>query len=356
MRKLPVLLLLFIHSFLYCDDISTPEIEYKIQSTSKGFFNISIIYDEKNHIALFDNGIDENSRIFINDSGTTISLRDIKPSSIKTLNGGLEIKWILNGTVITESFIKENDGFLYSISYINSTKELRNVSVSLLYDTYLGEKGKKHFIIDNFKTIKHENNYLNQNIPKSIKSVNNDGFGIEYSFNEKNYSLPNQVILGNWDRLSNSKNKLYTPTNGGSFSYGYYSINDSGIGIVYPTVGILPNKELLYSFKLNIIYPKSDISEVKPKANTTDSIEEVIEDVDIKSNINPTDTIQDVTEDEEIELKDDNDENNIKTSDTSEEELNKMLEYIQKKKRGEDVSEYDFDEDYIIMKLKEINE
>lgn len=73
----------------------------------------------------------------------------------------------------------------------------------------------------------------------------------------------------------------------------------------------------------------------------------IIEAIDV---IEPID-VEEVIVVEEVELLADDG-----PLDPDKEELRQMLEYIQKKQRGEDVSEYDFDEAYIIEKLKERND
>ena len=49
-----------------------------------------------------------------------------------------------------------------------------------MYDTYLGEKANRHFIVDDYQEINREKSYSGIEIPRSIKSLNKDNIGVEF--------------------------------------------------------------------------------------------------------------------------------------------------------------------------------
>lgn len=452
MKKYLVIYFFFTSLFLIAEDILPFNgKEFGLDETRKGFLDFFLINEDGEKLSLLDNGIYLNSRIYIKDGDRRFYLRDHGKYSISLVRDSLNIKWRVENIDVIEIYNKTENGFSYSIEAKNRTDVDRNIGLYIMYDTYLGEETRDHFILENYKIIKREQLYSGFEIPSSIKSLDLLGRGIEFRVMDGKVYSPDQLILGNWDQLAYSKKWPYKPKDGGMFSNGYYSINDSGIGIVYSGVNVGPKETISYSYTINFIKVDSSvISELDPDekevpknkwsivGEETESIvdsdgvieivdgtESIVESSEVTTIVDDTDVL--VTSDKVTDLFDEKEaiaessevseivdetesivesvevteivdereaivesvENTViddeteviiesvdvteiddtttaepdvlneisdETVLTDKEELMRMLEYIQKKKRGEDVSEYEFDENYILEKLKERNE
>lgn len=368
-----LLLLIVLSTYTFPEKLSLDGLDFGITETKDGFIDIYQIDDNGNKISILDTGLNMNSRIFIKDSDKRFYLREQGRYVVNVSKDTFIIKWRVDTLDVIEKYTKTDIGFEYKISLKNRTDKDRNIGVYLMFDTYLGESDNNHFIIENYKIIKNEKTYNGSEIPLSIISKNAREQFVEFRLMDNNF-IPDELILGNWDRLAYSKKWPYKPKDGSMFSYGYYSINDSGIGIVYNGININPGKDLSYTFNINLSqnsaiidesFKKEELQEKKKKwinLERVDSKEEDIAEVEIikKSLVSDVEIAEETTMDNTDATLDDKViepvGSDIKSVDTDKEELLQMLDYIQKKKRGEDVSEYDFDEEYILKKLKERNE
>ncbi|MBN2617561.1 MAG: hypothetical protein JXR64_04540 [Spirochaetales bacterium] len=335
---------------------------FGISESRKGYLNYIIYNDLNQEKYLLDSGIYLNSRIYIKDGDKRFFLRNNSEYKITVTDVDYRIKWRNDKIEIEEKYSLVDTGYLYTISILNKSPNIKNIGLFLTYDTILGEESGNHFLIDDYKIINRERAYKSSEIPLSIKSIDKLNEGLEFRVMDISGMEPDQVILGNWDRLAFSKLWPYTPKEDGLFSYGYYSINDSGIGIFFNGTNIKPGDTLTKSFKMNFIVaePVADIkanepSDEKEWKKTPDVITEPEPEIvpEILPDVSPE--LETETETTPVIIPDVNSEPEP-ILDPEAEELKKMLEYIQKKKRGEDVSEYDFDEKYIIEKLKERND
>ena len=406
-KKFMVLLLLPSIS-IFCETGLSVDNHYSIIESKKGFLNYSVVKDNKEILPVLESGSFVNSRIYISDSDKRFYLRDKSKYIIKNETGKLIIKWrtLTLDVIETYTALSDRSGVNYNIVVDNRTGYSRNVGLYLMYDTYLGEKANRHFIVDDYQEINREKSYSGIEIPRSIKSLNKDNIGVEFRFRDDEITSPDILILGNWDQLAKSKKWPYIPKNGGLFSNGYYSINDSGLGVVFSKKGISEGGSISYNF--NILFQNKTLRSVVKKESKTDtskwgeesnvvSTESITEPLSVEEEpvvdelITETLPVKEkdlvVVENESIvespsveeepvvaenksiiespsveeesvvveEIKPLIDES-LSIVDPEKEELRRMLEYIQKKKRGEDVSEYDFDEAYILKKLKERHE
>ncbi len=388
-KRVPVVLLLIsLLSTLIGEDFSLKGENYLISETKKGYLDFSIVGLNGKTVPVLDSGTYLNSRIYIKDSDKRFYLRDQARYVVNITKSQLIIKWRVLTLDIIESYTKSNNGVLYNIEVNNRTDKDRNVGVYLMFDTYLGEEEKDHFVVDDYKVINREKVYHFGDIPQSLKSINSLGQGIEFRFRDENTTTPDDLILGNWEQLARSKKWPYNPKDGSFFSYGYYSVNDSGVGVVYSSKSVPAEDNIEYSFNINFIseqvktveevevkvkevteeskWDHKEFSEPKdtpiiedvPTVNESTvfleeeniSVEEENISVEEETDIVIEETKTEVFKSEEISIEEDN------IIDPEKEELMRMLEYIQKKKNGEDVSGYDFDEGYIMKKLKERNE
>lgn len=109
--------------------------------------------------------------------------------------------------------------------------------VRFIYDTFLGERSNTHFINSAGQVITREseiapgvaNQYL-----RSVESATAES-GFQVMLTGERVTSPATVIAGNWQRLSDSSwNFAVNPTR--NFNRLPYSINDSGLMLIYPTV------------------------------------------------------------------------------------------------------------------------
>lgn len=342
--------------FSICISTFSKEITYEgsnyiIKELGKGYFNYFILDKDNNKVPSLEDGSLINSRIFIKDGDSYFYLRSIKDFKYKADKNSLVLMWNTENLDIVEEYLYMDRSVNYSITLKNKAGRNRNVGAYLIYNTYLGEENKSHFLIDNYLTENRERYYEYGEIPLSIKSLNENGLGIEFSFTEDGTVTPDQLILGNWEKLARSKKWPYLPQKGGAFSYGYYSINDSALGIVYRGKNIKGGDSIKHSFNLSFISNREAVvRKLEPEeaeTNITESAEKVIPELPQLEEIPVKEPDLELPE---VKIDD------SKPLDPEKEELLRMLEYIQKKKRGEDVSGYDFDENYIIEKLKERDE
>ncbi len=375
-----LLLLIVLSTYTFSQTLSLDGLDFGISETKDGYIDLYQIDVNGKKTSVLDTGLYMNSRIFIKDSDRRFYLRDQGKYVVSVNTDSFIIKWRVETLDVTEKYTKTDIGFEYSINLKNRTDKDRNIGVYLMFDTYLGENDNNHYIIENYKIIKNEKTYNGSEIPLSIISKNSRDQFVEFRLMDNKAFIPDELILGNWDRLAYSKKWPYKPKDGSKFSYGYYSINDSAIGVLYNGININPGKDVSYAFNINlsqnsaIIIETSEKEEPQEKKKKWINLERVdstkdetlvdefvkpetedIPEVDgVKNDENIIPLILDSETEDEINI--DNTEPIIMSAEAEREELLQMLDYIQKKKKGEDVSEYDFDEEYILKKLKERNE
>ncbi|QEN05808.1 hypothetical protein EW093_14220 [Thiospirochaeta perfilievii] len=449
MKSKIFLLYLLITISLFSESNILENSSFGIKESRDGYIDLYLKGKSSEITTVLDSVNYLNSRIYIKDSDKRFYLRDKSKFAITVSENQFEIKWRSDSADVIEIYKINNLGFDYSIELINRTDVNRNFGIYLMYDTYFGEDSHEHFIVNDDKIVKYEKTYNNLEVPFSIKSKNEREQFIEFRLTDKGFTKPDSVILGNWDRLAFSKKWPYIPKAGGLFSYGYYSINDSGIGLVFNGQYIEPNESVVFKFGINLvsnkIVNKEKTTIVKEKKwitlereNDLQADDKVVEDNVVEDNIVEDNIVEDnivednivednivednivednivednivednivednivednivednivednivednivednivednivednivednIVEDNIVEdniVEDNIVEDNIvenKKIKTDKEELLLMLEYIQKKKRGEDVSGYNFNEDDILEKLKERNE
>lgn len=361
MRVCFIFLSLSMSLSLFSKEVNFEGNHFLISETGKGYFNY-FVYDKNNNpVPSLESGSLVNNRIFIRDEGENYYLRSVADFKHEITSDSLVLIWETKALKVTEKYSLLNEGVNYSVKVENKTGWARSVGVYLIYNTYLGESDKNHFIVEDHIRIRREKLYEYDEIPLSLKSVNSSDIGLEFRFGDENTTRPDKVVLGNWERLARSKKWPYIPRAEAAFSYGFYSINDSAVGIVYNVKKIKPLSSIEHSYNMFFITnmevdTKVDIP-VEPVEQEIEEVEEAlplldepeVEETDVIME-EPLDIVLPVVELEDVVIEDD------KPLDPEREELLRMLDFIQKKKRGEDVSGYDFDENYIIEKFKEKNE
>ncbi len=324
---------------------------------------------------IWDKENKSNLVIYVKDTSKRFYLHDMGRFNTYNESNDLFIKWRVEGLEIIEKYTPLDENSLnYSVEIINRGDKSRSVGLYFIYDTYLGESSGKHFIDSEKVVYTREKTFTGYEIPRSIKSLNDQQIGVEYIFALEERKVPERVILGNWEQLSKSRKWPYIPKDGGLFSYGYYSIDDSGIGIQFPQVSLQPMERDTVSFDYRFHSEGETLA--PPEFSNTESeskwdekkyfYEEPVKEEPVKE-----DTLITVSSSESFTT--DNLDGTISSDlpiiepfnlklvpETSKkvtkEDLQKMLEYVRLKKAGEDTSGYDFNEQDILEVLKQLNE
>ena len=337
-------LIFFLPYFLFSENLFLNSESFGICETKKGYVDIYIINDNGTRTSVLDSGSFLNSRIYIKDGDRRFYLRNKAEYVVNVYKDTFNIKWRTDNVIIDESYKLTKTGFLYSIKLTNRSLKERSIGAIIMYDTFFGEDDNKHFLINNDEIIFRQKSYSSRDIPKIIRSENNRNQFVELNFAYDGLDLPDEIILGNWDRLAFSQKWPFKPITNSIFSYGFYSINDSAIGIVYNGRYLKSNSAIEYSFYMNLV---DDVKvDIKTEVTTITNTKKWSKTSNKDDSIVDDSIVDDSIVDDSISL----------DSLSKKEELKIMLEYIQKKKNGEDVSKYNFDEKYILEKLKEINE
>ena len=126
------------------------------------------------------------------------------------------------------------DSLLIEITLQNLTDEDYKVDILLCLDTYLGDKTKNHFLINENTIIIGEKEFKTINFP-FIKSFDKElKIGLNLLFNNDLLNIPNRIYFTNWKR-GDSVGK-YRVSDGRVFDLKPYSINDSAIFAEYDDI------------------------------------------------------------------------------------------------------------------------
>lgn len=266
MKSYFIIILILLSFSIFSEDQKPIKKSIDITETKKGYISFNIVSDKNEVVHLLDNGLYLNSRIYIKDADRRFFLRETAKYSVLKTEKSIQFKWRILTLDIIETYTKNETGYLYEINVKNRTDKDRNIGVYLMYDTYLGEESGDHFLIEDYKIIKREKSYFGEEIPNSIKSQNETGLGLEFRFMDSKTISPSRVLLANWDRIAYSKKWPYNLKDGGMFSHGYYSINDSAIAVLYSGINVAGSESITYDFNINFMYA-SEVIKVEPKKN-----------------------------------------------------------------------------------------
>ncbi len=149
--------------------------------------------------------------------------------------------WTSKIIEITETFtlIKSQksaffDGVKISLLVENISESPQNVGMCYLFDTYLGEKNKKHFITSGGMDIRAET-YYTSDFPAyfiSPTDTSSSFKGLQCMLQGPGITIPDKVIFANWKRLKENIFS-YTVHDSRNFNYLPYSINDSAVALYY---------------------------------------------------------------------------------------------------------------------------
>lgn len=182
--------------------------------------------------------------------GDTGSFRQ---SLIRTDDGG-EFLWESAALRVHErlSFIKSagsafTDGIKIEISVENISKEEQYVGIRYLFDTWLGEKSKKHFFTDLAGEIVSETDFsdsmpeywVSPAEPDKDSDEADDYYdtGLQVMVSGAGITKPDRIVFANWSRL-NDTSWAFASRSARNFNYLPYSINDSAVCQYYNPVKI----------------------------------------------------------------------------------------------------------------------
>lgn len=124
------------------------------------------------------------------------------------------------------------DGLLVEFSIENLSRDTASVGLRLLWDTYLGEKSRKHFELDGTQTITGERIFSGASIPGKVISPGDSGSSLQIQLVGEGLTRPDKCLLANWKRLNDS-GWSFEPSAGRGFTLLPYSIEDSAAALFY---------------------------------------------------------------------------------------------------------------------------
>ncbi len=166
---------------------------------------------------------------------------------LRTPTGG-KIVWESTVLKVTQefSFVKSqssslSDGFKIKITIENRSDQNKIIGLTYLFDTFLGEEGEDHFLLDSGSNISSENSILS-NFPNYWISPSSDKtfLGLQGMVRGPGITVPNKIIFANWKRLQDNLWNYQVKKNR-NFNLIPYSINDSAVSMIYDPIKVLRN-------------------------------------------------------------------------------------------------------------------
>jgi hypothetical protein len=129
----------------------------------------------------------------------------------------------------------DSDGLLVEFAIENLSKDTASVGLRILWDTYLGEKSRKHFEVGGSGTITGETTFSEASIPRQVISPGDSGASLQIQLIGEGLSQPDRLVLANWKRLNDS-GWSFEPSAGRGFTLLPYSIDDSAAALFFEPV------------------------------------------------------------------------------------------------------------------------
>jgi hypothetical protein len=184
----------------------------------------------------------EDNRIHrMGDSGTFAQLAEQTPE-------GARFVWTSASLSIVQDFrftrgldAREFNALEITVSVTNEGEDPSLVGVRFIYDTYLGERSNVHFITPGAPSISRETLLDPGPVNRYVASVTapDAGYGFQIMLDGAPADEPEAAIVANWKRLIDSTWD-YEVNESRNFNRLPYSINDSAVLVVYPTVQLAP--------------------------------------------------------------------------------------------------------------------
>jgi hypothetical protein len=179
--------------------------------------------------------------------------------TIRDQGNGAAIVWENSRFRVTERFrfvrSKEEglaDGIRVDITVRNVSEADRRVGIHYLFDTYLGERQKAHFITAAGDQLTRETEY-SRSIPGWWLSPAPDHpfDGMRVTVKGASLTPPDRIVFANWKRLNESTWNMQVQENR-NFNLLPYSINDSAVAHFYEARLLSSGEERSVSFILGV--------------------------------------------------------------------------------------------------------
>lgn len=152
------------------------------------------------------------------------------------------IKVTENFTLIKSVSSTFFDGIKITITLTGLSESTNKVGLSYLFDTYLGERSKIHFITDTGTVINTETSYSHSYPLYFLSPPEKKSFkGLQCMLRGPGISVPDTVIFANWKRLKENMWN-FKPQISRNFNFLPYSINDSAFALYYDQQDLQKNK------------------------------------------------------------------------------------------------------------------
>lgn len=138
-------------------------------------------------------------------------------------------------TLIRSSGSPDMDGLLVGFDIENISGSSASAGLRLLWDTYLGERSKRHFEIDSLGTVGMEMSLSGTTLPRRILSPGDAAVTLQVQLSGTGISKPDRLVLANWKRINDS-GWAFDVSAGRSFTLLPYSIDDSAAALYYEPV------------------------------------------------------------------------------------------------------------------------
>ena len=151
--------------------------------------------------------------------------------SAEKVPGGARFIWTSKRATVTAIFAFQGaDAMSLSLTVRNNNAEGElSAGVRLLLDTYLGETGFPHFLIEGVGEVNGEHSFNLADMPAywlSRSSRETQTPGLQMPLRGPQVTAPDRLVVANWKRLDESS-WLYESSPARTFSELPYSINDS---------------------------------------------------------------------------------------------------------------------------------
>ncbi len=196
------------------------------------------------------------------------------------------VKVLISYSLIPSEVGKPADTLIIDFSVTSNVDKTVTGDLGFCIDTYLGEKGKEHFVLPGNISISDEYEMSGEMLPDFVTSYDSSQkIGLNILFNRDGQVTPDRVFFTNWKRYSDMTGK-HQVVKGRSFFLNSYSQNDSACIIEYTDRKYLPGRPVDYRFILSM---KAELSTINKTSVLPGGgkIESTIETIEVKKDEAP---------------------------------------------------------------------
>ncbi len=213
--------------------------------------------DEKVDLLFFDNPPSSYTVIYVNNDayifggqrGTFLKRPLTLGKSILTIWENELVNVELTIRFIGRKDSGVEDGVLISYRVENRTEYSLSVGLRILFDTYLGEKGRCHFTAPDAGEICYESEFQKSEIPSTWMSVGQPGncaSCLRGVLKEGSMIAPDKIVFANYRALRENLG-YYRIRKKKTFDYPPYSMNDSAVSLYYNPASLPAGQWRAYS-------------------------------------------------------------------------------------------------------------